>query len=279
MDTKAVFILGVCLVVSAALVAASLGMQQQPETKVFALQSSLAGQGTQSERLAVAVAGGTLYAVEDAENARLLSVSGKAEMSAEAEKVDLYFSVETDSYKASDSQQENAEIVQNVRAALQAMGFEKEDIESTSYLLQERNEYDYDLRKNIFLGYRTTHGLKVSLTELEKAGQVIDAAIGAGANRVSSVVFDLKPETVERLKKEALELAGQKAREKAESIAAGLGISVGEVQSVSESVVYSTYRSYANDGMVMAEAAPVATEFVSGDIKVTANLNVNFLIS
>lgn len=279
MDNKgSLVVLSIAIVVAAAILSGGMiygNAQQGTETTYYALAPAV-GSGEGGANLAGAEA--VAIPLQITENVKTISVSGGSEIAHEAEKVDLLFAIETDSLSAADAQQQNATTVDAVRNALVATGIAREDIETASYGLQEKKEYNSTTRTYYTIGYRSTHSLKVSLRDTGKAGSVIDTAANAGATRVDSISFGLTNATVDELRKQALEQAAKKARDKADSIARGLNVSITGIQLASESTSYSPYydsRNYAMDA-ASGEAAP--TEFISGDVKVSANVSVQFTI-
>ena len=213
------------------------------------------------------------------EEKNTLTVTGTATVSEEPNKVDVYLGAETERVTALQSQQDNANIMAAVRAALTGIGISGDDIETTSFGISVVR--DYHTQPYSIIGYRTRHILKVTSSDIDQAGQIIDAASGAGANVINSVTFGVTTDVRDDMRKDALELAGQNAQEKAQAIAAGLGVSVsGVVQASEGGVSYSPYRSYGMYEMDVAggaEAAP--TEISAGDIDVSATVTVVYVIS
>ena len=219
---------------------------------------------------------GSAWAAEVQENT--LFVSGSAAASADPEKVTIMLSVETDSLSALTSQEENAEKISAVKSAIMAKGIPVDKIETTSYNLDQLREYNSGLRKYDYNGYRTTHTLKIEVTDIDVAGSIIDAGVTAGANNVNSVRFGLTDATMNRLKMEALEAAAINAREKADAIGKGLGISVTRVMSANEGYTYApSYQNmYAGSADMASGASGIPTDLTPGSISITANLNVVF---
>ncbi|MBI4044362.1 MAG: SIMPL domain-containing protein [Candidatus Diapherotrites archaeon] len=216
---------------------------------------------------------------EDEKDERTITVSGSASINAAPEKVEVYLSIETDNALAGVSQEKNAEVSAKVIAGLKAMGISASDIETTSYSLQEMQEWNEVQRKYLKTGYRTAHSLKVSSTDTTVAGKIIDSAVQNGANRVDTVAFSLKDETIDALKLDALKLASAKSIGKAEALASGAGVQIVELKSMNESYVsYVPFynKSYAYDAGVAESGAP--TEVIAGEIKVTAEIQATYTI-
>jgi uncharacterized protein YggE len=207
-----------------------------------------------------------------------LYVSGSAVASDNPDKVTIYFSVETQDNSALVSQQQNAQITSAVRSALVAKGIASDSIETTGYSLYQAREYDPDYRKYINQGFKTTHSMKVELSDISRAGEIIDAAVSGGATTVDSVSFGLSDSKLEQLRLSALETAAENARKSADSIADGLGVSIKRVMSASEGYSYTPVtRTYAMEDVASGGAA--STEITPGDISVTSTVNVVFEIA
>lgn len=221
---------------------------------------------------------GSAWAAETVTD-KTLFVSGSATASAAPDKVTIQFSVVTDDDSAQVSQQENAEKTAAVRQALIAAGIPAADIETTGYSLYQMRDYNYQTGATIEKGYRTSHSMKVEISDISQAGSVIDAAVSGGANAVDGVYFGLSDEKTEELTMQALEAAGKNAKDKADSVATGLGVTVSRLMSATEGYTYvPLYSSY---DMVKAESAGsgAPTSVTPGDISVTATVSAVFQIA
>jgi uncharacterized protein YggE len=209
-----------------------------------------------------------------------LFVSGTATASDNPDEVTVMFSVDTEDLSARVSQQENAQITADVRAALITKGIDSGDIETTGYGLSKLQEYDSATRKYVDKGYRTYHSMQVKLSDIDKAGEIIDTVVQAGANRINGVYFGLSDSRLGELRMDALKAASENARDRADSIASGLGITVNRVMSVSEGYTYSpSSRLYAAEAAADIGAGAPSTEITPGDIYVSATVNVVFEIA
>jgi len=80
--------------------------------------------------------------------------------------------------------------------------------------------------------YRVRNTVQLTIRDLSRASEVLDAAIGAGANAVSGISFTI--ENPAPLRAKAREAAVADARARAEALARASGVSVGPVVSISE---------------------------------------------
>jgi uncharacterized protein len=212
------------------------------------------------------------------ENLNLLGVTSTITKDFEADRAEIVFAVETLDDLAQVSQEENAEITEKVMLALKNAGVKDSEIETMNYSVREEYEWDYKIEKRISKGFRTTNSIKVTLSNLDISGKVVDLAVDAGVNNVSSIAFTLSKEAQQEAKELALKEASQYARTKANNIASGLGIVVGKVHSVSESTYYYTpnYYNYSMDSAAKSEGAE--TPISPGDVSVSATVTVQFEI-
>ncbi|RLE97274.1 MAG: hypothetical protein DRJ57_04640 [Thermoprotei archaeon] len=161
-----------------------------------------------------------------------LTVTGVGKVSAKPEVAVLVLGVITRVELASEVQELNAECMNKVLEALREKGVEQ--IETVSYYLRPLRKYDRD-KGEVLVGYECIHLVKVQLEELDRVGEVIDAAVAAGANQVVSISFALKPDTMERLKLEAIKAAVMDAEAKARTVAEAAGLVLGPPISITVS--------------------------------------------
>jgi uncharacterized protein len=102
-------------------------------------------------------------------------------------------------------------------------------------------------------------------------GQLIDAAMQAGANNVSRLVFTLKDEQAAQL--EALREASAKAKLKAEAVAASLGLKIIRISTVTEGerTIQPVFRQVM---AARAEAAPVPTPIEPGTVEIRSTVTL-----
>lgn len=211
-----------------------------------------------------------------------VNANGIAQIKATPDIVSVYFNVETDGADAKQAKDKNAEIVDAVTTALLKIGIERSKITTENFNIWP--EYNWSSGNGEIIGYKATHTIKVELStsNMDKAGDVIDAGVDNGA-LVSYINFELSQAKQNEYKAQALQQATQDARIKAESIAAGLGKKVGAVVSVTTSNFdYYPWPIYRNDMMYstgVAEAKQaIDTNINPGQQTIDAQVNVVFKI-
>ena len=209
---------------------------------------------------------------------RTLAVTGQAEMAVAPDRVELSFAVETTAERAAAAVTENARQSAAVAAALKPVLGPDDTVSTTRYTIDPRYESlgPTERRAPRITGYVVQNAVRVQSRQVDKVGAMIDAASGAGANRIGSLEFSLARRT--EVMRTALEQAGADARAQAESAAKGLGVRLRGVVSastVSPPIVVS--RRY--EAMAMtAEARSAPTPVEPGQITVTATLQVTYEI-
>ena len=125
------------------------------------------------------------------------------------------------------------------------------------------------------VAYRVSSGLQVAVQDLSKVGNVIDAAMTAGVNRMEGISFSLQDDQKERVA--ALRLAVADARTKAIAIANALDVKLGHVAEASEGgvSVFHPNESFGMRTMSMAAATPVAP----GESRVHASVTLRYQIA
>lgn len=214
--------------------------------------------------------------IQPAEARRTISVSGRAEISVPADRAIVTVAVETIHKQAQAAVAENAERSASTAKAVQALLGPNDKVTTTRYSLQPRYEHLQGQVEPRISGYVASNEVRVETAALDSVGKIVDAAIRAGANRIGSLQFTIteRDEPARR----ALELAGQRARRQAETIAASLGIQLGEVISASSSES-APIVPMKMEMMAMARADLVAdTPIEAGDVTISADVHVVFAI-
>jgi hypothetical protein len=114
----------------------------------------------------------------------------------------------------------------------------------------------------------------VTVRDIEKLGDLLDATLTAGANSVNSVQFDVEDKTAAI--KEARDAAVKDAEAQAKELAAAAGVSLGSLQRIDfySSVPPEIFGGYGKGGGGGAEAAAVPIQ--TGQLTITATVSVSY---
>jgi uncharacterized protein YggE len=125
-----------------------------------------------------------------------------------------------------------------IMAALKHMGIGETDIQTSHYSIHYEREPMPAVREGPPSesqgGYRVSNMLRVTVHDVEKAGEMLDAVVEAGANQVHGVTFTVSDES--KWQGQARERAMADAKARAGELASLAGVELGQVQSVSEVV-------------------------------------------
>jgi len=186
-------------------------------------------------------------------NERTVSASGNADLKVKPDQAEIRFGIVTQAKFADKAQDLNAEATQAVYKVLNKY-ISKDDISTEGYNLYQKRHWDYETEKEIFGNYELTHTLKVIVKDLDEVGEVLNAIVKEGVNRLQGVQYTLSDKKERDMKEKALKLATQNAKEKAQILVESLGVSLGTVKTITENNYgYTPY--YERDVMVMAESA------------------------
>ncbi|MBS3163562.1 SIMPL domain-containing protein [Candidatus Woesearchaeota archaeon] len=204
-----------------------------------------------------------------------ISATGNSQMTVAPDQALVYLLIETRSKSAEDAKNQNALISTNVLTALDKIGISKDQIETENYNLYP--EYDWSDNEQNIKGYIASNNIKIKSEDFTDVGKIIDASVDAGS-LVSYINFELSNEKTNEYKKQVLAKASEDAKQKAESIAGGLGKKLGDVVSVSSSdfnyMPYPLYRAEASSVSVKE----VATDIQPKNLDITASVTVSYAI-
>jgi uncharacterized protein YggE len=162
---------------------------------------------------------------------RTLSVTGEGKVNVTPDIAVAYLSVVSRDPRLATAWDDNNAKAEAVIAAIQGRGVKAEDIRS-DFNVTQQEKYDQFGQPTGEITYVVTHTLTVTVRDLAKVGAILGDAQAAGVNSVGGVSFTLEDSTAAISQARALAMANAKAR--AEELAAGLGVKVGKVITISE---------------------------------------------
>lgn len=144
--------------------------------------------------------------------------------------------VESRARSPKEAQKLNADAMTAVLQKLKGAGLAGDAIQTRGYDLQA--EYDYANGKQTLRGYLARNSVELRIDELSRVGELVDLAVTAGATSVGGVRFDLKDRAA--IEREALRLAVEDARRRADAAASGAGMRVERIVRIEEHRVSDT---------------------------------------
>ena len=204
---------------------------------------------------------------------RVIEVSGNSEVQAAPDLATLEIAIETHAATADHAAGcERRASAEKVRDALTSKLANKGTMWTGGYsLFPEYNEPREG--KPTVTGYRAEHSIPVQTGELGLIGPLIDAAIGAGANRISSLNYSLRARSNAR--SEAIGKAARDAQTQASALADALGVKLGPIIKAStESEVQPVPLTRFAGSAAMA--TNVQTPITAGQVTIPATVSLTY---
>jgi hypothetical protein len=188
-----------------------------------------------------------------------------------ADRVTVTLASETRGETAADAQNKGNALMKAVQSALASLKLPGGQVTTTGLMLSP--DYVYANNQRTQRGYVGRHTITIRFDDVSRAGEVVAAAIGAGANNVSGIRFDRRDRRT--LEQDALKQAVQDARARADALAAGAGRVVDRIVRIAEEGAANAapgasalFRAGAMAESVAATAAPIA----EGEVEVRARV-------
>ncbi len=235
-----------------------------------------------------------------------LSVSSTATTEVRPDQLSVTVGVETNDTTAQDAVSQNANLTAQVIAAVRGLGIDENRIETSSYSVLPIYQFiqppqpcieiyppppGCETRQEI-IGYRATNTVTVTLdvpffrmatqpAPDVNAGQVIDATVTAGANRVEGIVFFISPDRQQEIRDTLIGDAIANARQRANIAAEALETTVSGVESATinplDFPVFSVDLQESSAAAGDSVSAP--TQILPGEQEVSTTVSVVFYIS
>jgi uncharacterized protein YggE len=221
----------------------------------------------------VLTAGGLSAQTPDA--VPFIQVSGSAQVFVPSDRARLNFAVVTEAATAAEAAAQNSTQMETTMAALRGTGAAGLQIESWGYDLQPRyaRQTTPDQPPRI-VGDQATNNVRVTVDDVSAVGTLIDAAVSAGANRVTSLQFEAR--NTDAARADALRQAVQNARSQAEAMAAAIGVPLGPALEVhgGAQAPMPPPMPYYRDMQMQASMAPTPIE--AADQGVTGQVTIKY---
>lgn len=174
-------------------------------------------------------------AAQDGAPARTITVSGYGQESGTPDVAYLYLGVDSTNENPTEAFNQVNTMIEAVNAAVMALGIAGDDIQTSSINLWVQDSFDPATGSPTGgRTYRAQNMVTVTVRDVNAVGDVITAAIAAGANSINGLSFGIAEPTA--LAQAARLNAIADARARAEQIAAALGVTLGEPISADESI-------------------------------------------
>jgi uncharacterized protein YggE len=213
-----------------------------------------------------------------------ISVSGSSTISSNPDTLIIVLGVESEAKTANDSLSQNSDSLNSVISALTNSVISEDDIQTSNFSIYPLYDSIKDSDGNwqqILNGYRVSNILLIQTDKINSAGDIIDAAVSSGANRVDNISFQLSDDKLQKISDDLIANAINDATQKAEKALVPLNQKIVGVKSVviHDNVVpyYDSPMRASFDGF--AESSMKSAPIMSGDEEITTNVSVVFYIA
>jgi len=203
-------------------------------------------------------------------------VSGRGEVTVTPDIATLRLGVEAQAASVATAQSQATEAMGKIMTALTDNGIAEKDIQTQYFSIRRVTKWDRDKEEEIVVGYRVTNTVNAKIREIDKAGTIIDAVVGAGGDFIRIDSIDFSVDDPSAYYEEAREKAMTDARTKAEQLAELAGASLGNATYISESsfVPPPIYRQDVYEEAVPAAATPISP----GEMEISLTVQVTYAI-
>lgn len=207
----------------------------------------------------------------------VVTLSVTESVDAAPDKATVNTGVETRALTAKAAMAQNATQIDMLIAALLKAGIERKDIQTSGINLNP--QYDYSNRKDgegpRFMGYQAINSLTVTIRKLDKAGEIVDAMVGAGATNINGPAFGITDTS--KLAEQARTKAVKTAQTRANFYAVAAGYRNAKLLSISETGEFSPPPIVYEARMVAAPAAS-KTSIEPGQLSTSITLNFRYML-
>lgn len=262
------------------------GSQTNTDTEVQANMTS--GEKTDGTSSAIPVSSAANNTVSSftvtpmGNNQNTITVNSSETVTVVPDIAQVVYAVRTEAKDAAGCQKKNTEDVDRVIALLKNLGVAETSIQTSDYTMYPI--YNYSNNTQRITGYEATASLTVSDLPISDLGNILTESVNAGINNIQSITY--QSSRYDESYTEALKLAVESARIKAEALAAAGGCTLGGVAGIRENSNYSQAR-YTNNALASQMRAAGAAKEMSvedaavimpGEVEVEVNITVEYFI-
>jgi uncharacterized protein len=153
-------------------------------------------------------------------NTPTINVSGEGQVTITPDVAYINIGVHTEGADVSEAMASNTQQAQKVSDALVALGVDKKDIQTTAFNVYPQQQYGPN-GEMLDIKYVVDNSVYVTVRDLTKMGDILNAVVKSGANNINGIQFDVADRSA------ALSDARKKAVDDAHAQATELAIAAG----------------------------------------------------
>ncbi len=200
-----------------------------------------------------------------------ISVTGEGVVAVAPDMATVTVGVVTQAEDAASALAANNEAMAALNDVLDRFNIEERDRRTSNFNISPRYERrPNDGRQPRITSYEVSNNVSIRYREIDKLGNLLDAVVKSGSNRIGGLLFGNSDEEAHR--DEARKLAVADARHRAELYATAAGVALGKVLSITEAGAPQPRPMLRGAMMAEAAAVPIAT----GENEIRAVVQVIF---
>ena len=202
-----------------------------------------------------------------------INVSGEGKVKVVPDQATLAVTVETKGNNAKDVKKQNDEKIEAVLKYMKKMNLAPAYYKTQRVSLNP--QYDYEKKKH---SYNATQTIEILVRDLSIYDELMEGLVDQGINRIDAVTF--QSSKLVQYQSEARKLAMKEAKVKAEDYVSVFGQKVGRAMTITDnSQTYYPQPMYAAmKTMEMSDASVPRQTLAVGEINITANVTVSFIL-
>lgn len=208
------------------------------------------------------------------ESVRSMSVNGIGRVTIVPDMATINIGVRSEAEAVTEALEGNTAQANAISRVLQNMGIEEKDIQTSNFNIYPNERYNPmtgEVEGRYFIVENTVN---VTVRELSKLGEVLNAVVEAGANSIYGISFNVEDRSAAVA--EARDLAIADAKAKAEAIAASAGVQLGEILSISVYESGMPIGYYDGKGGMMA--AEMEVPIAAGTLSIVMECSLSYTI-
>ncbi|MDR3575655.1 MAG: SIMPL domain-containing protein [Anaerolineaceae bacterium] len=208
----------------------------------------------------------------NAASTRQISVTGTGKVFITPDIAYVNIGVHNQADTVSDALAQNNDQAQGVSTALKSLGVDPKDIQTSSFNVYPQQQLgpNGDVQKTVYVVDNTVY---VTVRDLSKLGQLLDAVTKAGANSINGIQFDAQNKA--QALSQARTMAIQDARSQADELVKAAGVTLGPIDTISLSSGNSPQPMFAAPAAMQASnAVPVS----AGQLEITIDASITYEI-
>jgi uncharacterized protein YggE len=205
---------------------------------------------------------------------RLITITGTGKVTLTPDIAYISIGVHTEGKDVNEALTSNTSQAQKVADALKALGVDAKDIQTTSFNVYPQQQYGPQ-GEALDIKYMVDNTVYITVRDLTKLGDLLDAVVRSGANNINGISFDVSNR--EDANSQARKAAIEDARKQADELAKAAGVSLDKVQSIYISgspVPVPLYEAKGGAGMSAGSTVPVS----AGQMVITLDATITYTL-